>query len=578
MRLKISSRSSALARLQAFEVGQAIRRYYPNIEIEFLFRESLGDKNLTDPLWKMPAKGVFTEDFVQDLVTHQTDLVVHSWKDLPTERHPDLKILLTLNRADQRDLLLFKKKHLENYQKQLNKKFTKSEPIQIFSSSQRRIFHLRKFFQGALPFSVESEEAIQFKDVRGNIATRLHKTKEAVDIDGIIVAKAAIDRLMETEFEDLQEGRRQIHELMEHFEFMVLPLSENPNAAAQGALAIEIHKDRSDLENLLLPLNSKNDFICVQREREILSAHGGGCHQKIGISVLRKSYGQLEIVRGLTEKGQNIDRMTLIPLDNSRQDFEKKLMSLKKESVLWRSTSEISNSLQRKSFEYSLPPKVDGLFVTKAMELPEREVFSGNSLKNLSMDIVNKEKFNNEFAGYIWTSGLKTWKQLAQKGYWVHGSTESLGDLENPNIDTLARKKISWTKLTHTHAPSSPEAFYSASVATYELEIPDSVFNFLKEADVLFWTNSFVFDEYIKKHSNRAQQQIHCCGVGGTFRSLEKKLQDLMLKDETTFSNTDIDSSNSISAESKNCSVMGPFAFLNEEEWRQHERSINAII
>lgn len=55
------------------------------------------------------AKGVFTEDFNQELLGGETDLVVHSWKDLPTEIKTETEIVATLPRADQRDLLLVKK-------------------------------------------------------------------------------------------------------------------------------------------------------------------------------------------------------------------------------------------------------------------------------------------------------------------------------------------------------------------------------------------------------------------------------------------------------------------------------------
>jgi hydroxymethylbilane synthase len=133
MRLRISARSSDLAKIQAYRVGEALRNKNPNIEIEFLFRESLGDKNLTDPLWKMPEKGVFTEDFLKDLLNEQTDLVVHSWKDLPTEEKEQTVIAATLPRADQRDLLLFKKSSVGN-----------SNP-RLLSSSPRRVYNLDSF-------------------------------------------------------------------------------------------------------------------------------------------------------------------------------------------------------------------------------------------------------------------------------------------------------------------------------------------------------------------------------------------------------------------------------------------------
>ena len=63
MRVTIASRRSDLARIQAVQVGEALRAAHPQIKINYSFHESLGDKNLNDPLWKMPEKGVFTQDF-----------------------------------------------------------------------------------------------------------------------------------------------------------------------------------------------------------------------------------------------------------------------------------------------------------------------------------------------------------------------------------------------------------------------------------------------------------------------------------------------------------------------------------
>mgnify|MGYP000952865208 CR=1 FL=1 len=60
MRLKIFSRKSDLARIQALQVGGALKKAHPQVQIEFNFKASWGDKNLDAPLWKTPEKGVFT--------------------------------------------------------------------------------------------------------------------------------------------------------------------------------------------------------------------------------------------------------------------------------------------------------------------------------------------------------------------------------------------------------------------------------------------------------------------------------------------------------------------------------------
>ena len=112
MRVTIASRRSDLARIQAYQVGEALRATHPQIEIEYSFHESLGDKNLNDPLWQMPEKGVFTQDFREGLLRGDFDLVVHSWKDLAIEDDAETEIAATLPRADARDLLLVRERSL----------------------------------------------------------------------------------------------------------------------------------------------------------------------------------------------------------------------------------------------------------------------------------------------------------------------------------------------------------------------------------------------------------------------------------------------------------------------------------
>src|SRR6185369_17938513 len=103
MRVTIASRRSDLARIQAYQVGETLHNVHPQIAIDYSFHESLGDKNQNDPLWQMPAKGVFTQDFRAGLLRGDFDLVVHSWNDLAIEDDPETEIIATLPRADARD-------------------------------------------------------------------------------------------------------------------------------------------------------------------------------------------------------------------------------------------------------------------------------------------------------------------------------------------------------------------------------------------------------------------------------------------------------------------------------------------
>ena len=137
--LKIISRKSVLARLQAMEVSDVIKDKYPDIRIKFITKETKGDLDLNTPLHKMPEMGVFTSDIREELISGKADIAVHSWKDLPVELEEGTEVTATIKRADLRDVLLFKRSSL-------NKK-----RINIYTSSPRRKENLSKFLQKAFP-------------------------------------------------------------------------------------------------------------------------------------------------------------------------------------------------------------------------------------------------------------------------------------------------------------------------------------------------------------------------------------------------------------------------------------------
>ncbi len=477
MRLKISARKSDLARLQAYRVADALKEKNPKIEIEFQFKESLGDKNLQDPLWKLPEKGVFTEDFYQELLSGATDIVVHSWKDLPTELKSETVIAATLPRADQRDLLFVKKSDFTDLKK--NRK------IRIFSSSPRRAYNLSPFLLQALPLGLES---VEFEPVRGNISTRIRKMMDSNTVSGLIVAKAAIDRLLSAPEPEFQSGQKQIRESLQSLEWMVLPLSVNPNAAAQGALAIEVLRSRKDLSDLLSHINDVESFQAVQQERQVLSQHGGGCHQKIGVAVLPRKFGTLQICRGLTDRGQILSQNEI--LKSSPHRFS--------ENEMWSADSD--SLFSRESLPFTgLAKEVNSVFVSKAQAWPETLVFQG----------------------LVWTAGVGTWKKLASRGIWVHGTQDGLGENEPELLETLPQQPLRWAKLTHTAGVVEDG---KVNVATYRL-VPKAAGDFSGKKS-FFWSSGSQFLRATEIDPSIVDR-VHACGPGHTARTISTKVKNL---------------------------------------------------
>lgn len=491
MRVTIAARRSELARIQAYLVGEALRKAHPEVFIDYSFHESLGDRNQTDPLWQMPEKGVFTQDLREGLIADQFDLAVHSWKDLAIEENADTKIVATLPRADLRDVLLVRRDRWDDVDR-LGR-------LRILTSSPRRSYNLEEFLPQVLPAKLDT---LEFVPVRGNVPTRVRKMWQT-DVDGLVVAKAALDRLLETERADFAETSADLRRALSECRWMVLPLSANPAAPGQGALAIEIKRARKDLQDLLAAINCAETFQSVLREREILSAFGGGCHQKIGVSVLQRAYGEITSLRGVAEDGAVLSNYSLY---SSSPQPPKVLRE-----QMWPMETSQADWFAREAIPVTIPDKPAAFWISKAEALPNDARIAPSQI--------------------VWVSGVKTWRRLAQRGVWVNGCAESLGEQENPQLDTLLGAKCGWFKLTHAYGYADNGM---QTLATYRL-VPKHDDPQLKNKTHFFWTSGSSFERALALNP-WLKQMTHFCGPGNTQRILVRN-------------------------------GVQPFIFLNHEQW-----------
>ena len=483
MVIKIASRQSDLARIQALTFGKTLKEKHPDCEVQYHFRESLGDKNLNDPLWKMPGQGVFTEDFYEDLVEGRQDVVVHSWKDLPTEPRGKTEIFATLPRADMRDLLLFKK---ENFQS-----VKESKKLRVYSSSPRRAYNLTPFLKQAMPFDLQE---VEFSSVRGNVPTRLKKLLDD-DVDALIVAKAALDRMVDVEFSEFDEMKKSLKNNLEKLSWMVLPLSVNPCAAAQGALAIEIRKDRDDLKEIFSSLNDLTTQKMAERERTVLSSYGGGCHQKIGVSFLDRPFGKVKFLKGLTDAGEVLDEVNLE----------------RKKGLSW-------PQLKSKEDAFPVDMKDSSFFNRAPIEISEDEL-TGKHLWVARSNAL-PEGFTPESESTIWCSGVESWKKLASRGVWVNGCAEGLGEREEMKVEALADSSKEWVKLTHDQGFGGEN-----KKATYKL-IPNEEASSVKGKQYFYWASFSLFERALTLEKETVLQGFHGCGPGHTYDLICKKLEE----------------------------------------------------
>jgi hydroxymethylbilane synthase len=247
--LRIASRRSQLAMVQTHWVRDELAKAHPGLEISIEAMATQGDKILDVALAKIGDKGLFTKELEAQMLVDRADIAVHSLKDLPTNLPEGLMLGCITEREDPADALVVHEKHTD---KSLA---TLPEGSVVGTSSLRRLAQLRHHF----PHLV-------FKDVRGNVITRLEKL-DAGEYDCLILAAAGLGRL--------GLGER-IHELIDP--------SISLHAVGQGALGIECRDgDAAVLEQIKVLEHIPTARRCLA-ERAFLRELEGGCQVPIGVN------------------------------------------------------------------------------------------------------------------------------------------------------------------------------------------------------------------------------------------------------------------------------------------------------
>ena len=480
MKIRVLSRKSDLAVIQAREFSEYLQSKYPFVEIEFLTRSTSGDKDLKTPLSEMPTEGVFTNDLRDELINNKCDLIVHSWKDLPIEVGDKTKIAATLKRADKRDILFLKKN-----------KTMDSNKITILCSSPRRQYNLENFIKNYLP---QKFDKVNFENIRGNIPTRFKKFLENTHSDGFIVAKAAIDRLLLNNYSEFNQLKTTLKKYINECLWSVLPLSINPCSPGQGALAIETRIKDNKLNDILKDINVTEDYSNVTEERSILKNYGGGCHQKIGVSYISHKLGTVVSKRGEDENGNHFESWDLVnsknfnfSCNNINEIYPEDLKSYKifSRKQLNENISDVSN-LENKC-----------IYISRISSIQDDVKLRSNNV--------------------IWVSGLRTWKNLAEKGMWVNGTSDGLGEDFEKNINSLTN--FPWVKLTHS---DSPDSSIKNKIETYRLE-PIGFEIDIQKKKYFYWMSSSAFKATTEKYPEIIKK-YHFCGPGNTYKEIFKIL------------------------------------------------------
>ena len=212
-----------------------------------------GDRIQDRPLAEVGGKALWTKELDLALLEGETDLSVHSMKDVESERPAALSIAALLPRADVRDRLLgaVSIDALE-------------QGAVVGTSSPRRAAQLLRL-----------RPDLQIVPIRGNVATRLNKLASG-EVAATLLAAAGLDRLGISEGVPIETDQ-------------MLP------APAQAAIGAECRSDDDAMRSLLEAISDAPTCAAVAAERALARAIGGSCHSPIGALALPGSEGRLHL-------------------------------------------------------------------------------------------------------------------------------------------------------------------------------------------------------------------------------------------------------------------------------------------
>ena len=242
-KIRIASRESALALWQAEHIKERLEKCYPDLSVEIVGMTTKGDQILDVPLAKVGGKGLFVKELETSLLKKETDIAVHSMKDVPMSFPPGLDLVTICKRESPFDAFV---------SNQFDSIDALPENSIVGTSSLRRQSQL-----------AARRPDLQIKTLRGNVNTRLAKL-DAGEYDAIILAESGLRRL------GFDERIK-----------MSLPEEISLPAVGQGALGIECRTEDKALIDLLEVLSDSETESCVKAERAMNTRLEGGCQVPI---------------------------------------------------------------------------------------------------------------------------------------------------------------------------------------------------------------------------------------------------------------------------------------------------------
>lgn len=258
-RIRIATRRSSLAQVQARSVGGRLAEFAPGMVVDYVGITTEGDRNQSPRLASAGGKSSFVKALETALLEGRADIAVHSMKDVGAAVAAPFAVKTFGPRADVRDALVTRQGAASLADLPAG--------ARVATSSLRR---------RALLAALRRD--LDIVPIRGNVDTRLRRLDNGA-CDALLLASAGLDRL--------QQGAR--------IDQRIDP-SALPPAPGQGALAVQFLAERSDVAELIATGVQADVERCVSAERALALRLGADCAMPLAALCTPDGQGGLRLI------------------------------------------------------------------------------------------------------------------------------------------------------------------------------------------------------------------------------------------------------------------------------------------
>src|SRR4051812_15210080 len=259
--MRIGTRKSTMALAQTQEIARRLAAAAPDVNVEIVKFETIGDTDQTSKLLMHGGKGgAFVAEIRDAVRSGRLEAAMHSLKDMPgNEDTPGLVIGATLPRDPPTDALVLRAGvSLDDFCR------TRGKGFKIGTNAVRRAAYARRLFPEVQVIHFRGAADTRVRKLDGGEMQRLPGGGETGPADALIMARSGLQRVG----------------LADRIAYEFSPREMLP-AAGQGIVAVECAASDWETRNFLSLIDDPSAHLCCDAEREVLWVLNGHCNSPI---------------------------------------------------------------------------------------------------------------------------------------------------------------------------------------------------------------------------------------------------------------------------------------------------------